>query len=311
MTDLLAVAAPLLARQHALITIAQAQELGASRQLVANYVRRGIWERVARGLYGPCGVPMTWRRRLMGAVLVAPPGSLASHRSCAALHRVGGLSDPPLELSVPRGHRHRPADVIVHESTDLELARRCTVDFIPTTGRARLAMDLGAVVSRKCFNQTIRELRYEHDLSTSLLLHTYLQHKRRGRNGGGALRDWLDRYFHVEGVPESGLEHVVLDAILDAGLPVPVAQHWVETASGSFRLDLAYPERRIAVEVDGRQHAEGDAPADDAARTAALERLGWTVIRIRSQFLATDLVTALAHLRRILTGHCGDTSTRS
>lgn len=300
MTDVLTVAAPLMARQHALLTITQAQELGANRQLVADYVRRGIWERLDRGLYGPCGVPMTWRRRLMGAVLVAPPGSLASHRSAAELRGVGGMSDPPIEISVPRGHRHRRPDVIVHESTDLELARACTVDFIPTTGPARLAMDLGAVVSRKRYNQTIRELRFELDLSTSLLLHTYLQHKRQGRNGGGALRDWLDRYFDVEGVPESGLEHVVLDAILDAGLPTPLAQHWVDTASGRYRLDLAYPEQKIAVEVDGIQHAEGDAPDHDAARTAALEGLGWTVIRIRSRFLATDLATGLARLRRLL-----------
>ena len=111
-------------------------------------------------------------------------------------------------------------------------------------------------------------------------------------------KNGLDRYFEVEGVPESGLEQVVLDAILDAGLPQPVAQHWVRLSGASYRLDLAYPGRRICVEVDGSQHRDDpDVRADDQVRQRRLEDAGWSVIRIRSWCFATDLVEALRALR--------------
>lgn len=260
-----------------------------------------MWERLERGLYGPVGVPKHWRRTVMAAVLVAPRGALASHRAGARLLDVGGLDDPIPELTIPRGSSFRRPGVITHESTDLDLADRCIIDGIPVTGPCRLAMDLGAVVSPARYAQTVRELRFGLGVSKEDLLRTYLRHKRRGRDGGGALRAWLDRYFHVEGVPESGLEQLVLDAILDAAMHPPVLQLWVEAYGNRYRLDMAYPDLMIAIEIDGRQHAEdAEISANDRIRQQALKRLGWTILRIRSRHLATDLAAALTHLRSVV-----------
>lgn len=272
-------------------------DLAGSAAAVRRLVARGIWESIDRGLYGPTGAPMTWRRSLMAAGLLAPTGSLVSHRAAAALRGVGGLVDPTPEITIPRGTSLRRRWIVVHESVDLHLAGPSVVDGIPTTGLRRLAMDLGAVVSFERFKHTIRELRHGHGVSSEELLRTYLQHKERGRNGGGALRDWLDRYFDVSGVSESGLELVVLDALIDAGLPRPVRQHWVQTAGGRFRLDLAYPHLMIAIEVDGAQHGDLDLARNDQRRTGLLEALGWTVLRIRSSNLASDLATVVRTIR--------------
>lgn len=288
-------------RQHALITTAQASSVGVGRELCSDLVRRGIWERPCRGLYGPVGVAWTWRRRLMAAVLLAPERSLISHRSAAALLGVGGFDAPMPEITIPRGTRLRRPGIVVHESTDLHLAEVRRIDGIPITGPRRLAMDLGAVVSEARYRQSVRELRMRHRITSQGLLHTYLRHKRSGRDGGGALRAWLDRYYAVEGVPESGLELVVLDALIDAGLPAPVAQHWVRTPIGAFRLDLAWPDLRIAVEVDGRLHGAPDVTAVDARRDAALEALGWTIIRVRSWSLTADLRWTIDRLRSVVT----------
>lgn len=159
-------------------------------------------------------------------------------------------------------------------------------------------MDLGSVVSPKRYRQTMRELRSRFDISFEELLRTYLRHKRSGRNGGAALRDWLDRYVDVRGLPESGLEQVVLDAMLDAGLR-PVAQLWVSIDGTSrYRIDLAFPDLMIAVEVDGSQHEERPATIADAQRDAALEALGWTVERIRVRTFTADLMRVIAHVQR-------------
>jgi very-short-patch-repair endonuclease len=50
-----------------------------------------------------------------------------------------------------------------------------------------------------------------------------------------------------------------------------------QLVAGPYILDLACRRVKVAVEIDGGQHAE--AAGYDAARTAFLERLGWTVLR--------------------------------
>ena len=293
-------ASAVMADQHALITLRQFENLGGDRHTAARYVDRCIWERVDTGLYGPAGVPLHWRRRLLATVLVAPPGSLISHRPAATLQAVGGLTEPVPEISIPAGTRLRRPDVIVHESTDLHLADRRLVDGIPVTGPHRLAMDLGSVVSEARYRQTMREIRHGLGVSSDALLHTYVRHKRQGRNGGGALRDWLDRYYAISGAPESGLEQTVLDCILDAGLPAPTVQLWVEIGGVRYRIDFAYPDLMLAIEVDGAQHREDpDVVESDPVRLRRLRAAGWAVEVIRSDHMATDLARVLRVIRQL------------
>jgi len=293
----LAAAARILARQQSLITTSQAEGAGVHRKRCQRLVDRSVWQRVDAGVYGPTGVPMTWRRRLMLGILLAPAGSLGSHRSCAALLGVGGVTSPKPEITIPRGTSLRRPWLIAHESTDLDLADRRRVDGIPITGPRRLAMDLGSVVPVERYRQAVRGLRSQHGVRFDALLRTYLRHKRSGRNGGAALRDWLDRYADTGGIAESELEQLALDAFLDAGLR-PTSQLWVDVGGGtSYRLDLAFPDLMIAVEVNGSQHEEKPAQLADEIRTAALEAIGWSVIVIRSKTFATDLIRAIATLR--------------
>ncbi|MBI1238137.1 MAG: DUF559 domain-containing protein [Alphaproteobacteria bacterium] len=48
---------------------------------------------------------------------------------------------------------------------------------------------------------------------------------------------------------------------------------------GPFIVDFACLSARLIIEIDGDQHGRGTAPAEDAARTAFLEREGFRVIR--------------------------------
>jgi very-short-patch-repair endonuclease len=47
-----------------------------------------------------------------------------------------------------------------------------------------------------------------------------------------------------------------------------------------YIVDFACAEHKLIVEVDGSQHGDNDAVAYDAERTARLEALGWTVLRV-------------------------------
>lgn len=72
-------------------------------------------------------------------------------------------------------------------------------------------------------------------------------------------------------------------AIVRAGLPEPRAGYVLLTASNAFvaELDLAYPRWKVAVEYDGRIHAESSRQFErDADRWEIIRREGWRLVRI-------------------------------
>jgi hypothetical protein len=78
---------------------------------------------------------------------------------------------------------------------------------------------------------------------------------------------------------------------------------------GPYRVDLAYPDAKLAVELDGRAyHASSAQWARDIARDLELAKLGWQTIRLSHRRLTTDVegcrrdvLAVLAH-RQGLTG---------
>ena len=70
--------------------------------------------------------------------------------------------------------------------------------------------------------------------------------------------------------------------VLDADLPSPTLQYEVIDGNGELRrLDMSWPDRRVAVEYDGVPwHAGADALRRDRRRQEALRDIGWVVIRV-------------------------------
>ena len=88
---------------------------------------------------------------------------------------------------------------------------------------------------------------------------------------------------NMESVPGSALEREVAAQL--AGLGYRVVPQW---KVGHYVIDLVIENngKRLAVECDGDRFHPLEKLPDDMARLAALERLGWTFVRIRgSQFL--------------------------
>lgn len=87
--------------------------------------------------------------------------------------------------------------------------------------------------------------------------------------------------------------------IVLAGLPEPALNHDVFDAHGRFLgcVDLAYPERRIAIEYHGVLHHSRY--ARDVERIAALRAAGWTVIEVTSTLFA-DESELIRRIRRAL-----------
>ena len=63
-----------------------------------------------------------------------------------------------------------------------------------------------------------------------------------------------------------------------------------------FIVDFACPERRLIVEVDGSQHADGAVSRYDATRTETLRVNGWTVLRFWNDDVLRDIDNVCAHI---------------
>ncbi len=101
---------------------------------------------------------------------------------------------------------------------------------------------------------------------------------------------------------ESPLETQALKLLKSAGVPIPMLQYVVKQ-HGRFvaRLDLAYPEKRVALEIDGfRFHDTRESFDAERARGNELQAIGWKVLRITSQHLERSPDEVAQWVRRAL-----------
>jgi len=98
----------------------------------------------------------------------------------------------------------------------------------------------------------------------------------------------------VDGGAESPRETWVRLLLLRAGFPAPVTQLEVVDERGRFvaRLDMGWPELKVAVEYDGDQHRTDRAQyVRDVRRLELLARLGWIIVRVVKEDRPTDIAT--------------------
>ncbi|WP_424463422.1 endonuclease domain-containing protein [Pseudoclavibacter helvolus] len=96
---------------------------------------------------------------------------------------------------------------------------------------------------------------------------------------------------------ESPMETLTRLVIVDAGFPEPLVGYRVHAGQVFIgRVDLAYPELKIAVEYDGEYHWDPEQAKKDVARINRLQEAGWLVIRITIDDLFKRRATFFAQL---------------
>ncbi|RVD57074.1 endonuclease domain-containing protein [Mesorhizobium sp. M2D.F.Ca.ET.185.01.1.1] len=63
-----------------------------------------------------------------------------------------------------------------------------------------------------------------------------------------------------------------------------------------YIVDFACPKKKLIIELDGSQHASPDVSASDAARTATLEAIGWTILRFWNDDVIRDIDNVCQHI---------------
>lgn len=236
--------------QHAVASRAQLRDLGLTDRQIDRHVREGRLDRLHLGVYAIPGAPATWHQALMAATLAAGPEAAASHRSAARLRGFDGPWGSGIEVTVPVLDKPRPKDVVVHRSTDLSALHVTTMAGIPVTRPHRTLVDLGAVVRQGVLDRAVDDALAKGAATYEGLLATLDEVGRRGRRGVGPLRKSLAERTDA---PETVLEAEFQRLVHRAGLPEPVYQYQLHDDRGRFvaRIDAAYPDLRLAIELDG------------------------------------------------------------
>ena len=243
------------------------------------------------GVYIAASVQVTLVVRALAALMVAPTGSVLSHHSAATLW--GGTPPDSGEVHVTvtgdarqktrgiRPHRAKvlPPAVTRHglratppERTWLDMAGCC--DLVQLVSLGDSLVRSGATTPERLVNAVPAGKGKQVRLA---------------RRAAGLVRARVD----------SPMESRLRLLFVLAGLPEPVVNHEIRDEEGRvrYRVDLSFPEQRLAFEFEGRQHVDVvEQWEKDIVRREDLEAEGWRFVLVTSSTLYAAPADVLARV---------------
>ncbi|MDQ6929009.1 MAG: DUF559 domain-containing protein, partial [Actinomycetota bacterium] len=232
----------------------------------------GRWRLIARGVYGDGPERPTAQDRAFAVVLRS--GGIASGRLAGVLHGFDGVTFDGLDMTLRPG---RSAYLPGVRRRLLEPGRVTVVSGIPCTDGLQTLVDLAASLDDLVWEQAL-EFGFRKQLLVIGQLEELLPELGRGRTPGTRrIRRVL--LLRPAGAPatESLLETLMVQLIRTLpNLGEPVRQLEIYDEYGNFvaRVDLAWPELGLFIELDGQQHA-GQPLYDSSRETAIVAVTGW------------------------------------
>ncbi|HEX2058854.1 MAG TPA: type IV toxin-antitoxin system AbiEi family antitoxin domain-containing protein [Actinomycetota bacterium] len=276
--------ATLAAEQQGCISWRQALACGLSPEGVSRRARNGRWRRVLPQVYVICGAPSTWEQRLFAAVLWGGDSAVLSAGSAATLWGFPRFRRGPVEIAHPGSRRSR-REVVVHR-TRLPEGDVTNLDGFPVTTAARTLADVAGRLEPESFDAAFHHCLHARLTDLPTLAAVSARHAGAGHPGAALLREALRAYSGGR-ASASPLEVRCARLLARSKLPAPTRQLEVRAAGKRRFLDFAWPEARVALEVDGyRWHSSRAAWESDRARARELRRAGWAVIQVTHDDLA-------------------------
>jgi very-short-patch-repair endonuclease len=275
--------------QHGAIAREQLRAAGITDTTTARMLGRGELSYAAARVFLVRGAPLTYRAQLFVAVLST--GGRLGFATAGRLWNVTESDGGRVHVVVPHARRiYPPAWVAVHR-VPVPTYAATTLDGLPVTTRSWTVLDLlGTLPPSERMRLADRALQREwiQPRHIGRRLHDFP-----GRTGNLALRLVAQQLDDGAAAQSERVLHRLLRQI---GLSdwEPNYRLWVDGQLVAV-IDLALPQRRIAIEVDGwAYHSDVDRFRRDRSRQNDLVLLGWTVLR----FTWADLIERPGYVRR-------------
>jgi len=233
-------------------------------------------QRVTRGAYVSQARALTVHAACTAALGVLPSGAVVSHLTAAALLGAPVQHRWPLAFSVPPGtyrprrdrlHVHvrtlEPSDVVVHRG-------------LPMTSGAQTWLDLARVLQARDLVAAGDALWRAGHVDAAGLAERLARAD--GVRGVVRARQWAPLLTpKAASRPESLLRVALIEGdVPDPEPQVPILDRWGREV---VHADLGYREWRVALEYEGRQHAERRQFRRDLERYTLAAADGWLLLR--------------------------------
>jgi len=242
------------------------------------FIGRGTLTRVFPHVYVARGHRLDDDLLLRAALRHAGPGAAVSHTSALA---VWGLVElrRPVHLTVDQGVRRAGSqDLVVHRRLRFSAEPpQCVVRRgVPVTELARSLVDSWPLLPPADRRPLVLDAARRRLVTATGLIGALAE-----RPNVGGHRTLAQAIDLVHDGCESELEALgVLGVFRHRSLPRSTGQYRLSLPEGTFRLDRAWPEVKLAVELDGaRHHTSPEDRRRDLARDTALAAHGWVVLR--------------------------------
>ena len=279
----------LLRRQDGLVTCRQAEDHGLAARTLRRRAEEDGWLRMAPRVYLTGGHRVTDRARIRAAGLWAGTDAAVSGPAAAWWH--GMLADAPREITVtvPRRRGGRGYTGVRLRRRDLAPVDLTESQELRLTDRPLTVLETAVAVPD---GTAFLDRALQKHVPFEQVYRAYCRNM--GFHGSGTAATLLtaaaDRASSVA-------ERILLRLLRDAGI-----SGWqLGLPFEGWLIDLAFPDARIAIEVDSwAWHTDVDRFRNDRRKGNALVRAGWTVLRFTWHDLTTRPTYVVAEIRAAL-----------
>jgi very-short-patch-repair endonuclease len=249
--------------QEGVVARAQLERAGFNRWAIDRALRSGRLHLIHKGVYSTQAPELaTEDALLIAALMAAGDGAVLSHGTAAWRWQIIAAPPRKVELAVPRD-RTAPIGVRLFRSQfrsgDVILDAR-----FPSTSVPRTLLDLAARYDRRALLKALAEAEFHHDTRPADIERTL----RRGHPGSANLRAALKAHAPGHGQVKSNLERRFRRLLIKNRIELPLRNQPL----GPWTIDCLWPDRRVAVELDGRQHERPHQADSDDDRDLWLRR---------------------------------------
>ena len=253
------------------------------------------YQRVFRGVHLRSSVVPTLVVRCLAALTIAPAQSVVTHHTAARLW--GGIPPDSSDIHLTMANLHRPKMVGIRPHRVKDVPASVTRRGLPVTTPERTFLDMG-----RCCDLVelvvLGDSLVRAEVTTPELLRAAAE------TWTGTHRFLVRRAAsYVRAKVDSPMETRLRMLIILAGLPEPVVNFEVVDSDGRarYRIDLSFPEQRVAIEFDGRHHIEREAQWEgDLFRREDLESQDWKFVVVVGAQMYGDPATVLARVEAVL-----------
>lgn len=261
--------------------------------------RAGRLRPVRRGVLAVNGAPPTWRQAVRAVLLACGHEVAASHATGLRLLAGRILATDWIEVIAPLQRQVRMPGVRAHRSGILEPGDVIVVQGMRCTSGLRTVIDLSGTLGWKELGDVVDDLVRRKQLDLEALRSRVNRLRPAPGRRVKVLRAVLAARIPGYDPGESTLEARIMLLLIENSLPMPTQQHRLEFDRARYRLDFAWPDRRVYLEGNGfGWHSLSSDLDRDARRPNELVLDGWRPIEITWQMPDEEIRRVLVRFLR-------------